>query len=170
LPSPSCDDPRKGDWVETQGGNLGEKMSGPMLAYIRAYGLTDPVWSNATCDQCGGSPKPTYGKYVVLQVWLWDCAQSAGALPLNPNSGTWSLVKGKKTPSDCSDVHGNGDLGDGQSVNRVHLFTVAPFTFFEGLITSGPSSSIQGFWGGSISNDPNGGALNQFSNAVNLVD
>ena len=60
------------------------------------------------------------------------------------------------------------------TVSRVHLFTLASFTFYEGTVSS---QSIQGFWGGWF--DPSSPcqvdptspqcALNEFANTAFLI-
>jgi Flp pilus assembly protein TadG len=160
LETPSCANPDLGDWIETQGGNTGNKLSQPLLAYISANGTTDD-WSNVICTSCSGNP--AYGKHITVLVYLWDCAQTY------TGSNTWALVEPKTKPStDCSDIHKNSDLGGGQNVNRIHLFTIAPFTFYEGLVSA---SAIEGFWGGLVSSGDGGCGcvLNTFSNSVELV-
>lgn len=160
LLDPSCTDPTVGDWVETQGGNTGQKLAQPLLQYIQANGTVDPTFSGVVCSSCPN--RPLYGKYVTMLVYLWDCAQMHNA------DNSWTLVEPNGNGTDCSDIHKKGDLGGGQSIDRVHLFTIAPFRFYEGLVTS---NSIEGFWGGTVSGDAGCPTcvLNQFSNSVLLV-
>ena len=162
LQSPSCADPTVGDWVETQGGDTGNKLSDPLLAFIAAHGQPDD-YVNVVCTQCAGSGTK-YGLHVIVIVYLWDCAQQ-----YDPATQTWTLVEPKNGPSnDCGDIHKNADLGGGTTVDRVHLFTIAPFRFYQGGVSS---SKIVGFWGGLVSGDASCPTcvLNQFSNAVQLV-
>lgn len=161
LESPSCAVRTQGDWVETQGGNTGQKLAKGLAAYIDANGTTDPTWSEVVCTSCPGNPK--YGKYVVMLVSLWDCAQT-----YDSTSKTWTLVEPKSGSGDCADIHSGGDLGSGQTIDRVHLFTKVPFTFYRGLVNS---SSIQGFWGGLVTGDAACPTcvVNAFSNSVLLV-
>jgi Flp pilus assembly protein TadG len=158
LLSPSCADPTLGDWVETNGGNTANKLSNSLGQFIAANGQTDE-YSGVVCQQCPN--RPVYGKYVVLEVYLWDCAQSYSG------NNTWSLLEPKHGPADCSDIHKNADISP-DNVDRVHLFTIAPFRFYAGLVNS---SSISGFWGGLVSGDAGCPTcvINQFSNAVLLV-
>jgi len=164
LVSPSCADPTVGDWVETNNANTANKLSNPLRQFIAANGRTD-IYSNVVCPNtiCPGGTT-VYGRYVVMDVYLWDCAQ------MYTGSNTWTLAEpkgGGSGPKDCSDVHKNADISP-QSVDRLHLFTVAPFRFYEGLVQS---SSISGFWGGLVSGDAGCPTcvLNQFSNSVVLV-
>jgi hypothetical protein len=158
LVTPSCADPTIGDWIETNGGNTGNKLSGSLRQFIAANGRTDE-YSSVVCQTCSG--KPVYGRYVVIDVYLWDCAQS-----YNGNN-TWTLLEPKNGPQDCSDIHKNADISP-NNVDRVHLFTIAPFRFYEGLVNS---QSISGFWGGLVSGDAGCPTcvINEFSNAVLLV-
>jgi Flp pilus assembly protein TadG len=146
LVSPSCADPTVGDWVETNNADTGNKLSGPLRQFIAANGWTDR-YSSVICQTCSG--KPAYGKYVVLSVYLW------------------ALIEPKGGSTDCSDIHKNGDISP-KSIDRVHLFTIAPFRFYEGLVSS---QSISGFWGGLVSGDAGCPTcvINEFSNSVLLV-
>jgi hypothetical protein len=71
-------------------------------------------------------------------------------------------------------MQNGNDINSQDNIDRVHLFSVAPFTFYRGLVDS---NSINGFWGGLISDPGNcatnpsapGCALNEFSNGIFLV-
>jgi hypothetical protein len=106
----------------------------------------------------------------VILVYLWDCAETyRGA---DPAGSQWSLTR-PKTGSDCSALHDGNDLDPQDTLGRVHLFSAAPFIFFEGLVES---SEIRGFWGGLVADpgtcavDPSapGCAVNAFSNGAFL--
>lgn len=162
LESPSCDDPSLGDWVETQGGNTGQYLSGPLSYYIEQHGTTDE-FATVSCPPnicSGGRP---YGKHVTMMVYLWDCGQTY------QGGNTWATIypKSGAQRSDCSAIHGNNDIAP-LNVDRVHLFTIVPFTFYAGLVNS---NQIGGFWGGLVSGDAGCPTcvLNAFSNAVLLV-
>jgi hypothetical protein len=163
LVSPSCADPTVGDWVETNNANTANKLSDSLLRYIAANPKTDQ-FADVLCTSCPGGTTP-YGRYVVMNVYLWDCADT-----YDPTLKTWTLVEpkaGGPGPKDCSDIHKKANISP-QTIDRVHLFTIAPFRFYEGLVQS---SSISGFWGGLVSGDAGCPTcvLNQFSNAVVLV-
>lgn len=127
LPAPSCDEPRQGDWVETAlTGDLGNNVSEQLLAYINAHPTTGPL-------------SATYGPAVVIYVYLWDCAETFDKS--RPAGDQWSVVTPKKS-SDCSQLKDGSGV---PSIDRVHLFTAAPFTFYRDLVSK---NSIRGFWGG----------------------
>jgi hypothetical protein len=174
LPAPSCAAGKSnlGDWADVgDTGNLGTNIADAMRSYVRepANGQWDPVYSN---QRTAGPGSPLFGKYVVILVYLWDCAETyRGA---DPPGSQWSLTRPKKG-SDCSSIHDGNDIDSAdKEPNRVHLFSAAPFRFYEGLVDS---SSIKGFWGGLVS-DPGtcavnpsapGCAVNAFSNGVFLT-
>lgn len=172
LPAPSCaaGSSHLGDWVEAaQTGNVGNNISTPLGWYIDTYGRVDPVYS--TMPVTRGRGAPLYGKYVVVLVYLWDCAETYTAG--NPAGNRWALTR-PKTGSDCSTMQNGNDVNSHDNIDRVHLFSVAPFTFYRGLVDS---NGIKGFWGGLVA-DPGvcasnpsapGCGLNQFSNGAFLV-
>jgi Flp pilus assembly protein TadG len=172
LPAPSCagGSSALGDWVEAaHTGNVGNNIATPLQWYIDTHGRTDPVYSGLPVSNGNGAP--LYGKYVVILVYLWDCAETYS--PGNPAGNRWSLTR-PRHGSDCSSMQNGNDVDSHDSIDRVHLFSVAPFTFYRGLVDS---NSIRGFWGGLVS-DPgncstNPGApacsLNEFSNGIFLV-
>ncbi|MGE5099927.1 MAG: pilus assembly protein TadG-related protein [Deltaproteobacteria bacterium] len=170
LPVPSCADQNKGDWVETaQTGNVGNNVAAALQYFIDHNGSADSFEHVRTGP---GNGAPEYGKKVVINVYLWDCAESFSGTTSGNNQ--WSLITPSGGGNDCSDIHGGNDIGN-VKVDRVHLFSVAPFTFYRGLVSG---SLIQGFWGGIVSSDPGpcatnptlpGCQINPFSNAVFLV-
>jgi hypothetical protein len=172
LPAPSCPNTpgnsEKGDWIETaQSGDLGSNASSAMIAFIDAHPLYDG-WQHVPTSQGVGAPE--FGPHQVIMVYLWDCAESFDS---HAAAGSqWSLAL-PNSGTDCSNIHSGGDTAD--SIDRVHLVTVVPFTFYRGLVSS---QKIQGFWGGEVVTDPgvcqtNPNAptcvVNPFANAVFLV-
>ena len=172
LPAPSCagGGAQVGDWVEAaQTGNVGNNIATPLQWFIDTYGRVDPVYSSMPVSNGNGAP--LYGKYVVIVVYLWDCAETYSSG--NAAGTRWALTR-PKNGSDCSNIANGNDINSHDSVDRVHLFSVAPFTFYRGLVDS---NSIKGFWGGLVSdpsdclNNPTapGCTVNAFSNGVFLV-
>jgi hypothetical protein len=175
LDAPSCDSKKGaaelGDWVEVaQTGDVGTNMASAMRAYILAHPSYD-VWQHTKTGSGKGSPE--YGPYAIINIYLWDCAESFDAKGSPGNQFSLAMPKGGKDKKDCSNIHEGNDT-DG-TIDRVHLFTVAPFTFYLGLVSS---SSIEGFWGGVVLGDPGtcandpgapGCTINPFANAVFLV-
>ena len=104
--------------------------------YAGVIGSSSMPYSNKFVP--GTSTK--FGKGMVIIVFLWDCAESFKGS--NPVSSQWSLLG---NASDCSQ-------GISGSVDRVHLFTVAPFTVYEGTIGSAcpgnQGATVCGYWGG----------------------
>ena len=174
LVMPSCTDGKLGDWVEAaHTGNVGNNISTPLQAYIDDFG----VGCDASDEFCNltvgnGAGAPIYGKHVVILIYLWDCAETWH--PGNAPGDQWSLSR-PKTGNDCSTIAQGNDLNSQDSVDRVHLLTVAPFTFYRGLVDS---NSIKGFWGGLVADpgvcqvDPSApgcSSVGIFSNGVFLV-
>lgn len=174
LAAPSCTSGTAGDWIEVaqQSGNTGANISVPLQAYIAANGVYDAY----SARQYGnGQNAPLFGKKVVMLVYLWDCSETY------TNDGThtqalrnqWSLNL-PRNGSDCSAIRDGNDMNPQDTVSRVHLFTVATFTFYEGTVSS---QQIEGYWGGWFNAsdpcqlDPGSPqcALNQFANTVFLV-
>jgi hypothetical protein len=158
--APSCDSPGIGDWVETASGNLGSNNSDLMRQRIHNTGKTTPFSDNQVS---GASPGTTYGKALVVQVYLWDCAETFTS---SASAGQqWSLIAG--TGGDCADIPQTGNT---PTPDRVHLFAIAPFTFYEGLVST---SVIKGYWGGAFGDPdscPSGSCeLNPLSNTTFLV-
>jgi hypothetical protein len=163
-----------GDWVEAaQTGNVGNNISTPLQAYIDDFGVgCDQADAFCNVPVGSGAGAPTYGKHVVILVYLWDCAETF--TPGAPAGQNWALTR-PKTGSDCSGMQQGTDLDPHDSIDRVHLLTVAPFTFYRGLVDS---NSIKGFWGGLVvdptvcQRDPSApgcGTLGLFANGVFLV-
>lgn len=154
LRTPSCDTHALGDWVETAGGDAGHNIGAQLSQYIALHGVPREY----TNDFVPGSSKVKYGNAVVVYVYLWDCAETYGK--------TWSPVPGV---GDCSQIKSSGSA----AIDRVHLFTVAPFTFYAGLVDT---QEIKGFWGGGFG-DPSScqtdvatcADLNAFINTAFLV-
>ncbi len=132
-PSPSCDNFALGDWLETAGGNVGSGESSRMLERIRDQGFVGPFSDRPVDPKKPGGAK--FGKALVVLIYLWDCAETF--TPTQPDGQQWDLIPG--AAGDCSRVSKN------DKPDRVHLFTAAPFTFYEGLVSS---QVIQGYWGG----------------------
>lgn len=172
LPAPSCaaGSSHLGDWVEAaHTGNVGNNIATPLQWYIDTHGRIDPVYSGLPVSN--GSGAPLYGKYVVILVYLWDCAETYS--PGNAAGNRWSLTR-PRHGSDCSSMQNGNDIDSHDNIDRVHLFSVAPFTFYRGLVDS---NGIKGFWGGLVSDPGNcatnpsapGCSLNEFSNGIFLV-
>lgn len=173
VSAPSCGagNDKLGDWVEAANGNLGSNFSNVLKDRIQASGVLTEFSSrpypnqNQPCVDPGGpSESNCYGKALTMLIFLWDCAEDY-------NGGNWALVARNRTSTDCSDLDhtGNKIMGTNTNadVNRVHLFTAAPFTFYKALVDT---SNIDGFWGGawgSASSCPSC-TLNPLSNAAYL--
>jgi Flp pilus assembly protein TadG len=168
LPAPSCADPERGDWIETaNSGDLGSNAASAMIAYIDAHPSYDEFQHVPTSS---GRGAPEFGPYAVISVYLWDCAESFNAAAA-PGS-QWSLAM-PKVGTDCADIHNGNDTAG--TIDRVHVLSVAPFTFYRGMVSG---NLIQGFWGGRLVTDPGtcqvdpsapGCAINPFANSVFLV-
>ena len=138
LVAPSCiaGAHSQGDWVETAFGNLGSNVSALLQQFISEHGK----YTSRSNDFVPGSKSVTYGKALVMYVYLWDCAETFNGSA--PAGSQWSLVLPRT--GDCSQISDGAGI---PTIDRVHLFSVAPFTFYEGLITT---TTIQGFWGGAF--------------------
>lgn len=165
IARPSCtSDPnaRIGDWAEIANTPLTKPMAAQMVLFIQRYGREGPL-------------SATLGKAVVVNIFLWDCAEQ-----FDDEGGVgdrWSLVtpNGGDPTADCStlpvDVSGQ--------VYRVHLFSVVPFTFYERLIDTTGQLTVKAYWGDAFGNagscgDPANWAaagcrLNPFMNSAFLV-
>lgn len=160
-PAPSCSDNTVGDWLETAGGNVGNNMSDAMSRAIADRGVLMP-YSDKLIPHGQGQ---TLGKGLVVLVYLWDCGESFSSAA--PAGSRWDLIVPATGPGrgDCSQLKkGNG----GDTPDRIHLFTVAPFTFYEGLVSA---NSISGYWGG-LFGDPDACqscALNPLANTAVIV-
>jgi Flp pilus assembly protein TadG len=172
LSAPSCpntpSNAEKGDWIETaQSGDLGTNAATAMIAFIDAHPLYDDYQHRPSGPGVGA---PEFGPHVVIMVYLWDCAESFSASA--PAGAQWHLAL-PRSGSDCSNIHSGTDTSD--TIDRVHLLTAVPFTFYRGLVNN---NRIQGFWGGEIVGDPGvcqtnpsapGCTINPFANSVFLV-
>jgi hypothetical protein len=134
LPKPSCEgasDSARGDWVETVAGGPTPSMLAAMHAFIDRYGR-----------QVRGAE--ALGKAVVVNIFMWDCAERFDSRA--PRGDQWDLVvrrsEDEDEDADCSAIRPRDARTT--SIDRVHLFTVVPFTFYDTLITS---ASVQAFWG-----------------------
>jgi hypothetical protein len=176
LSAPSCGTQSQGDWAETNTtGDVGQNMAKPLCAVFAAafsqpWVQTNqfsasplPNGTNSACDGNPGYVSGTYGRALVVAAYLWDCAEKYDKSKLEGNR--WSLNVGAS--GDCART---SDWTGNPTPDRVHLFTVVPFTFYEGLVGS---QSIQGFWGGGFSSAdscPLGNCgLTQFTNTTLLV-
>jgi len=160
-PAPSCTDATVGDWLEAASGNVGTNMSSAMAQAIADRGRPMP-YSDKLVPHGHGQ---TLGKGLVILVYLWDCGETFSSSA--PSGSRWNLIVPSSGPGsgDCSQLKkGNG----GNTPDRVHVFTVAPFTFYAGLVDS---NSISGYWGGSFG-DPDACAncaLNPLANTAVMV-
>ncbi|MDQ2967658.1 MAG: hypothetical protein M3R37_04985 [Actinomycetota bacterium] len=125
---PSCqpdstngDESTRGDWIETIPSPSIATVVGDMQVLIQSRGTTT-AYSTKAIPNTGGR---TYGRALVVWIYLWDCGQNFG------NIGQWE-------DSSCA---------SSARTDRVHLFSVVPVTFYEGLLTN---SSIKGYWGGNF--------------------
>jgi hypothetical protein len=119
-----------GDWVETALGGVGGAAVDAVKAQVTARGTTTSL--SAVPVVSGPFRGQLHGKGLPLALYLWDCAERY-------QGGTWQLITAAN--GDCSTVLGPGD----PAPDRVHLFTVVPFTVYEGLIGN---NLIQGYVGG----------------------
>lgn len=160
LDAPSCTSPTLGDWVETAFGDIGTNMSDDMRALIHNEGFEGP-YSDKLIES-GPNKGERYGKALTVVVYLWDCAETFDQSA--PAGQQWSLVLPSKG-TDCSQVPRTGNA---PTPDRVHLFTAASFTFYEGLVTS---QAIQGYWGGAFGDARacQDCALNPLANTAFLV-
>ncbi|MBU6422542.1 MAG: hypothetical protein KGJ98_11370 [Chloroflexota bacterium] len=137
IAAPSCDEPAKGDWVETASGNLGSNNSILIRAVIAASG-NYTAFSDEPVP--GGPHGAVFGKALTVPIYMWDCGETYKENL--PAGSQWTLIPG--TGGDCSQIPQTGST---PSPDRVHLFTIVPFTFYEGLVET---SSIRGYWGGAL--------------------
>jgi hypothetical protein len=94
-----------------------------MQALIQTRGTTTAYSSKAIPTSQGGG---TYGRALVVWIYLWDCGQRF-------EGQQWIGYTGS---NECR-----------TETDRVHLFSVIPVTFYEGLIRP---NSIRGYWGGNF--------------------
>ena len=171
VSAPSCGagNHMLGDWIEVTGGNIGSNYSSVLRDRIESQGSLTAFSShpypnkNQPCIDPGGPNESNcYGKAITMLIFLWDCAET-----YDSGTGTWPLVlgvHGQTINPNCYELDNTGNTGD---VNRVHLFTAAPFTFYKALVNT---SSVEGFWGGawgSASSCPSC-VLNPLANAAYL--
>lgn len=126
VPPPSCQVNTRGDWVETYQSDLvGSDLVNRMRTLIQTAGVTTQYSGmqipTAVSSRNGGSGTQ-FGKAVVVWVYFWDCGQD-----FDEGAQRWT-----------------GSCSTSQD-DRVHLFTVVPITFYEGLVTT---RAIEGYWGG----------------------
>lgn len=124
---PSCRDEndgnnRRGDWVETVDGSIGADLTLRMRQLIAREGSTVPHSAN-TVGGSGPNKNNFFGKALVVWIYLWDCGQD---------------FSGGRFDDQC---HSD----NAERIDRVHLFSVVPFTFYEGSVSS---SAVEGYWGG----------------------
>jgi hypothetical protein len=140
--APSCADPSVGDWMETALGDIDDNMIDRMREFIAREGHAMP-FSSATVTS-GPNAGNTFGRAVVIPIFIWDCAERYDSLAAARSQ--WSLVikRGDDEDEDCSKVvRGSGR----RAIDRVHAFTVIPFTFYEGLVTR---DAVEAHWGGAF--------------------
>ena len=175
--APSCDAGKDmlGDWVEATGGDIGSNFGGVMMQRINDQGSLNDYSSlpypnkNQPCVDPGlPTESNCYGKALTVDVYLWDCAEDY-------NGGNWAPIGSSSTSNDCATlgttgnkIIGSGHPGTNGAVDRVHLFAIAPFTFYEALVDN---NRIQGFWGGAFGNASScpSCVLNPLSNSAYLV-
>ena len=152
-PAPSCADLTVGDWVETAGGQVAN-LSTVLNKAVADRGSAAMPYSNKFVP--GTSTK--FGKGLVILVYLWDCGEKFNKN--GPAGDRWTLILPGGSSPDCSQLNSAPD--------RVHLFTVAPFTVYEGTISS---NSVKGYWGGLFGNPDacQSCALNALANTAVLV-
>ena len=144
IPQQSCTDQGPasalGDWVETINtpglGDLTPNMAKRMREFIARYGRDAAGTSNGLNG---------LGKAVVVHVLIWDCAESF-------DGNGWNLIFRGNDPADedrCADIRPRDVRAT--PVDRVHVFSIVPFTFYENLIeisTDGSSvTKVTAYWG-----------------------
>lgn len=155
FPTRSCNGTSmRGDWVETVRGGLTPNMVLRMRDLVRQYGR-DTV----------ASVTQGWGKALVVNVFLWDCAEHFEA-----GEKKWKL---QGSPADCSTFNIDPRYANDY---RLHVFSVVPLTFYENLIYPA-DQTVDAFWGdafgdaGSCQRDwtPPQCALNPLMNSAFLV-
>jgi Flp pilus assembly protein TadG len=134
---PSCTTPNLGDWVETYVAPLSASDNANLTAMMRSYiqrNGRETQWSNTRVSG-GANSGNLYGKAAVVYIYLFDCADTFDA-----GTGNWRLIN---AAGDCSRITSTST----PTIDRVHLFTLAPFTFYEGLVTTG---AVEAYWGGAF--------------------
>jgi hypothetical protein len=150
----SCGDPLLGDWIETAFGDINDNMVGRMREYIAREGREVPFSSRTVVG--GPNAGNLYGRAVVMPLFVWDCGEryypsSAYAAaspgdewdPVTRNGGNNHNGDNDDEEGDCSRPK-TGETSR-KRIDRVHIFAVIPFTFYEGLVTS---TAIEAYWGG----------------------
>jgi hypothetical protein len=140
----SCTNPTLGDWIETAFGDINGNMIDRMREYIAREGRDVPFSSRAVVG--GPNAGRLYGRAVVVPLYLWDCAERYYS---TARAGTqWDLVVFNGGNNNNGD---NNDEGTdcskpkyGKRLDRVHIFAVVPFTFYEGLVTI---DAVEAYWG-----------------------
>jgi len=139
---PSCTggSSRVGDWIETvtlDTPAISSDIANQMRQFVRRYGR----------DAAGTAAG--YGKAVVVNVLLWDCAENYD--DSRPTEDRWNLIvpiDGNQDGQYTGDSRDCSALNDNTRVDRVHTFTMVPFTFYEGLIrTTSTGAWVQAYWG-----------------------
>ena len=159
--APSCEpgQGRVGDWVETITSGGSNDITGSLSDVLSDRGvmIIDPKaatpLSNTTV-QSGPNRGRLHGKAIRIVLYLWDCAEVY-------SGGQWSLIQSN---GDCSRAFAPGD----PTPDRVHLFTIASYTVYQGLVSS---NTVQGYFGGVLT-DPTACQtcpLNPFANGVYLA-
>ncbi|MDP9266365.1 MAG: hypothetical protein M3O91_09660, partial [Chloroflexota bacterium] len=174
LNAPSCaaGADKLGDRLEATGGDIGSNYGSELRARIDDFGKVNAFSSrpypktNKPCVNPGlPSEDNCMGKALTVLIYMWDCAEDY-------NGGVWTPIANNSAPTDCSQLGNSGNKIMGTSktgdVHRVHLFTLASFTFYRALVNT---SSIQGYWGGAegdVAGCPTC-VLNPLSNGAYLV-
>ncbi len=154
FPAPSCAQSPStlGDWIETSNGDVNNNMVAQMLSFVGRNGRLLPH-SNDVITRAGfGNGSRTFGKAVVVHLFLWDCAERWSV-------STWQLI---------GDATSCAQPSTGATPDRVHLFSVVPLTVYEGLLSTNP---IAAYWGDAFG-DPGSCRtcpLNPLSNSAFLV-
>jgi Flp pilus assembly protein TadG len=140
--APSCGDPSLGDWVETARGDIDDNMIDRMREFIAREGRQMPFSSAVVTS--GPNAGNVLGRAVVIPIFVWDCAERYDAAA--PAGSQWSLVikRSDDESEDCSRVIRGSAR---RALDRVHMLTVIPFTFYEGLVTR---DAIEAHWGGAF--------------------
>jgi hypothetical protein len=138
LPAPSCRDADVGDWIETVQRSMGSDLVSRMRAFIAREGAATRFSNDVVPN--GPNAGNQYGKAAVVWIYMWDCGQEFDG----DDDGQWNAVDddclrraSRRRPVDLRPPDEQAD--------RVHLFSVIPVTFYEGLVTT---DAIEGYVGG----------------------
>lgn len=152
--APSCaggPDSSAGDWVETYRQPLDAaqraNLVGQMQDFIARNGRT-VEWSDRLVAR-GPNAGSRYGKAAVVNIALWDCAETFRNRV--DHNDRWDLVRANVDdgdPADCSQLTRRDTRVT--PIDRVHLFAVAPFTFYAGLVSV---SAVEAYWGGAYGDE-----------------